>query len=78
VPSLKEVANSDAFLDPGARPKASKVFLDAVPTIRRLPISANWPEIEDAADLALEEAFYKGGGADELLDRLSRETEGDF
>jgi multiple sugar transport system substrate-binding protein len=78
VPSLKAVANTDAFLDPGAEPKASKVFLDAVPTIKRLPISANWPEVEDAADLALEQAFYKGGGVDGLLDRLSRETEGKF
>ena len=78
VPSLKEVAASDAFLDPGAKPRSSKVFLDAVPTIERLPTSANWPEVEDAADLAFEEAFYEGGSVDDLLERLGRETEGKF
>jgi multiple sugar transport system substrate-binding protein len=78
VPSLKEVANSDAFLDPDADPKASKVFLDAVPTIRRLPNSPNWPAVEDGADIAFEEAFYQGYTMDEALDRLARETDGKF
>ena len=37
VPSLREVAESDAFLDPAQKPANSKVFLDAIPTIRNVP-----------------------------------------
>ena len=35
VPSLKEVANSEAFLDPNAKPANSRVFLDTIRVIRR-------------------------------------------
>jgi multiple sugar transport system substrate-binding protein len=78
VPSLKEVANSDAYLDPDSDPKGDQVFLDAVPTIRRLPNSPNWPALEDGADFAFEEAFYLGYTMDELFDRLALETDGKF
>jgi multiple sugar transport system substrate-binding protein len=89
VPSLKAVARSRAFLDPTKRPRSSQVFLDAIPTIRRLPNSQSWPAIEDATDLALEEAFYERGGPEaggeqegeegesrigELLARINKET----
>jgi multiple sugar transport system substrate-binding protein len=62
VPSLKAVANSPAFLDPNAKPANSQIFLDVIPTIRALPIYANWTEIEDAVTKELERAFY--GNAD--------------
>jgi multiple sugar transport system substrate-binding protein len=58
VPSLKAVANSPAFLDPRAKPAGSRVFLDAIPTIRRVPSISTWPEIEDATAGILETAMY--------------------
>jgi multiple sugar transport system substrate-binding protein len=58
VPSLKAVANSPAFLDPSAKPAGSRVFLDAIPTIRRVPSVSTWPEIEDATAGILETAMY--------------------
>jgi multiple sugar transport system substrate-binding protein len=83
VPSLERVARSSAFLDPTRRPRSSRVFLDAIPHIRRLPVSPNWPRIEEAVDLALERSFYQQGeaesvGSDPLLPRIRRETEGRF
>jgi multiple sugar transport system substrate-binding protein len=60
VPSLKEVANSDAFLDPSLKPRNSKVFLDGIPHIRRVPTISTWPEIEDAAEGILENGLYLG------------------
>ena len=70
VPSLIEVANSEAFLDPDARPANSRVFLDTIPYIRRVPNISTWPEVEDAAELMLEQALLRrhirraGGPAD--------------
>jgi multiple sugar transport system substrate-binding protein len=58
VPSLIEASRSAAFLDPRARPASSRVFLDTIPVIQRLPNVSTWPEIEDAANPILERAFY--------------------
>jgi len=58
VPSLKSVAESEAFLDPGAKPRNSRVFLDTIPFIRRVPSVSTWPEIEDAANPILENGMY--------------------
>ena len=58
VPSLKAVANSDAFLDPDKKPAASRVFLDTIPQIRRVPNISTWPEIEDATAGIFEVAMY--------------------
>jgi len=58
VPSLKSVAESDAFLDPAAKPKHSRVFLDVIPHIRRVPSVSTWPEIEDAVNPILENGMY--------------------
>jgi multiple sugar transport system substrate-binding protein len=58
VPSLKAVADSPAFLDPNARPKNSRVFLEVIPTIRSLPLLPEWIEIEKIVDAELERAFY--------------------
>ena len=74
VPSLKSVARSEDFLDPGRPPRSSQIFLDAIPTIRRLPVASTWPEIEDAADLALKRAYYTELTVDEALERVARET----
>jgi len=75
VPSLREVAESDAFLDPDAKPSRSQVFLDGIPAIRRVPSISTWPEIEDAVEGVLENGMYLGQPVDEVvseLDRVSR------
>ena len=59
VPSLKSVAESDAFLDPEKKPVSSQVFLDALDNMRAVPNIATWPEIADAAEPVLEEAMYE-------------------
>ena len=66
VPSLIEVANSDAFLDPTQDPANSRVFLDTIPVIRRVPNISTWPEIEDAANAILEMGFFEGAPAEEI------------
>ncbi len=58
VPSLIEVAESDAFLDPSAKPEHSKVFLDEIPNIVALPQQVNWAEIEEIVSEELQRAFY--------------------
>jgi multiple sugar transport system substrate-binding protein len=60
VPSLRSVASSAAFLDPAAKPRSSRVFLDAIRHIRHVPTVSTWPEIEDAVAGALEQGFYEG------------------
>lgn len=59
VPSLRSVAESDAFLDPGQEPESSQVFLDAIPTVRRTPAISTGPEIEDEVALLLEIALWR-------------------
>jgi multiple sugar transport system substrate-binding protein len=61
VPSLKKVANSRAFLNPNAKPRNSKVFLDTIPVIRALPNVSTWPEIEDATYSIMEQYLYVPG-----------------
>jgi multiple sugar transport system substrate-binding protein len=58
VPSLRQVAESAAFLDPAQRPASSRVFLDAIPLLRRVPLVPEWPRIEEAASREIERAFY--------------------
>jgi multiple sugar transport system substrate-binding protein len=74
VPSLRSVARSRDFLDPTRPPRSSQVFLDAIPTIRRLPVASTWPELEDAVDLAIKRAYYTELTADETLARIGEET----
>lgn len=80
VPSLREVAESPAFLDPSAAPSRSDVFLDAIPIIRALPSISTWPEIEDIADILIEEAMFEpaGGEVPELVVSLREETSDAF
>ena len=75
VPSLRSVAESGAFLDPVQSPRHSEVFLDAIPTIRRTPVLATWPEIEDVAEQILIRAFYEEGYTiDDAIRDLDAET----
>jgi len=55
VPSLRSVAESEAFLDPSQPPESAQVFLDQIPFIRRFPNIAVWHEIESKADPVVEE-----------------------
>ena len=74
VPSLIEVSRSDAFLDPAAKPANSRVFLDTIPFIRRVPNISTWPEIEDASESILEVGLYEGGSSEETARQLIART----
>jgi multiple sugar transport system substrate-binding protein len=77
VPSLRGVAESEAFLDPGARPARSRVFIDGIETLRSFPRVSTWPEIEDEADVILEQGMYAGLPVDDviaLLEARSRQA----
>ena len=74
VPSLKSVAESDAFLDPAAKPANSRVFLDGIEHIRRVPTISTWPEIEDASAGILENGMYLGRPLDQVLADLDEAT----
>jgi multiple sugar transport system substrate-binding protein len=74
VPSLIEVSRSDAFLDPNAKPANSRVFLDTIPHIRRVPSISTWPEIEDASEGILEGGLYENVPPDEVVRQLNART----
>ena len=74
VPSLREVAESDAFLDPAQKPANARVFLEAVKTIRHVPPVSTWPEIEDAAEPILENGMYLGQPASEVAKKVDEVT----
>ncbi len=74
VPSLIEVSRSDAFLDPDAKPASSRVFLDTIPFIRRVPNISTWPEIEDASEGILEGGLYESVPSGEVTRQLNART----
>jgi multiple sugar transport system substrate-binding protein len=75
VPSLREVAESPAFLDPSRAPSRSQVFLDRIDSMRRTPVVPVWPEIEDVAEEQMTRAFYEPGTTlDEALAEMDRRT----
>ena len=74
VPSLRSVAESDAFLDPSQKPRNAQVFLDAISTIRNVPTVSTWPEIEDAAEPILENGMYLAKPIDEVVAEVDEAT----
>ncbi len=58
VPSLKQVAESEAFLDSSMPPSRAQVFINNAPILRRVPVISTWQEIEGVADQEIERAFY--------------------
>jgi multiple sugar transport system substrate-binding protein len=78
VPSLRQVAESDAFLDPDAKPANSRVFLDTIPVIRQVPSISTWPEIEDAASVILVGAMYGDEPVEDVPAKLRAATDGIF
>ncbi len=68
VPSLKSVAESPAFLDPGQKPGNSKAaYLDTAPFIRTLPGTITWVDVEEIADQELTRALYGDISVDEAI-----------
>jgi multiple sugar transport system substrate-binding protein len=74
VPSLRSVAESDAFLDPGKKPASSRVFLDAIETIEHVPTVSTWPEIEDAINGLLENGMYLAKPVDQVVAEIERQS----
>jgi multiple sugar transport system substrate-binding protein len=78
VPSMKAVAESPLFLEPTDPPANSKVFIDAMSQMHQLPVTSNWSEVEGLTDDVLTELYYGRISLDEGLQRLSKETDGQF
>jgi multiple sugar transport system substrate-binding protein len=78
VPSLKSVASSPAFLDPSLSPASSQVFLDAVPTLKLVPVLSTWPQIEGIVNAELEQAFYGLKTVDAALQKATDDTKALF
>ncbi len=74
VPSLIEVASSDAFLDPAAKPANSRVFLDTVDDLRAVPVLSGWVDIEELTGDELERAFYGQATVDEAIAAMITRT----
>lgn len=74
VPSLISVANSPAFLNADVKPASSHVFLDAIPTIRALPVHPHWAEIEEITSEELALAFYGEVSVQEAMQRANLRT----
>lgn len=58
VPSLLDVAESSAFLAPHQPPANSRVYIDTVPILGRVPTMTTWAGIEEIASKEIERAFY--------------------
>ncbi|MFO1541268.1 MAG: ABC transporter substrate-binding protein [Chloroflexota bacterium] len=74
VPSLRDVATSDAFLSPGLQPANSRAWLDAIPVTRALPILEGWVDIEELADAEIERAFRGEVGVDAAIEAMIERT----
>ena len=74
VPSLIEVASSEAFLDPGAAPANSGVWLDTLDTLRTVPVIAAWVDVEELTGDELRRAFYGQASVDEAIDAMITRT----
>jgi multiple sugar transport system substrate-binding protein len=74
VPSRLDVAESDVFLEPSAPPASSKVFVDVIPHIRTVPVTATWIQVEGEADSLLEQLYYGRVDRDEGIRQLIETT----
>ncbi len=75
VPSLRAVAESPTFLDPGQKPANSQAFLDVIPFIRSVPIMESWADIEALTSEELERAFYGQASLDEVIRTATERTQ---
>ena len=88
VPSLRAVAESDAFLRGtsfpwqfgdrplGLAPERSQVFLDNVGIARRIPAMATLPAVEGLFDRAFKQAFYVDADVQAAAAAIAREIHG--
>ncbi|HEX8002821.1 MAG TPA: sugar ABC transporter substrate-binding protein [Mycobacteriales bacterium] len=74
VPSLKSLAESAAYLAPDQKPKSARVWLDVIPTVRRLPNVANWNEAESTATDLLEQYFAGKASLDATVTGIEKES----
>jgi multiple sugar transport system substrate-binding protein len=74
VPSLIDVAESTAFLDPDVPPASSHLFLDSIPMLRGVPVMAGWVDVEEVAGDELERAFYGQATVDEAIGAMISRT----
>ena len=74
VPSVKEVAESEAFLDPAQLPASSSVFLDVIPDLKRLPNVAAEDEAEEAANDLLAQLFAGKASLQQTVEAIREAT----
>jgi multiple sugar transport system substrate-binding protein len=74
VPSLRAVAESEAFLDPAVKPARSDVFLDGIADLRAVPVIPGWVDVEELAGHELERAFYGLTSVDEAIRQMIART----
>ena len=74
VPSLRSLAESPAFLDPDKPPRSARVFLEVIPSLRRLPSVATWNETESRAGDTIEQLLAGRTTVDAAVDEIDRET----
>jgi multiple sugar transport system substrate-binding protein len=75
VPSLKAVAESEAFLDSRQPPSRARIWLETVPQLQRVPVISTWEEIERTASQEIERAFYGEVSAEEAALLAVQRTE---
>ncbi|MFN2557498.1 MAG: extracellular solute-binding protein [Nitriliruptorales bacterium] len=74
VPSFKALAESPAFLAPDEQPPSSRVWLDVVPTLRRLPNVGPWNQAEEDASKVLEQFFADKLSLDDTVRKIEEES----
>ena len=74
VPSRRDVASSDVFVESEAPPPSAHVFVDNAEILRATPHTATWTRVEKAADDVLEQIYYGRIDREEGVVRLIDET----
>lgn len=74
VPSFKALAESPAFLAPDKHPPSSRVWLDVIPTLRRLPNVGPWNQAEEDASKVLEQFFAEKLSLDDTVRKIEEES----
>lgn len=83
VPSLRKVAESDAFLKGGSAasllgyaqsPRSASVYLDNIGISRPLPSTTTWPSAVWELDRAFKKAFYDDGDVDAAVTSVMERT----
>ena len=83
VPSMRKVAESDAFLKGGSAasllgytqaPRSASVYLDNIGISRPLPSASTWPSAVWEMDRAFKKAFYDDGNVDAAVASVLERT----